>query len=86
MEDNGRAEFDLKKIYWNVKWLSGTSSGSPNISVIVPTEMDEKKFQLHLLYYKTLGKLRIRRMFSELIVRSTTYHISLDSAYQGEGY
>ena len=40
----------------------------------------------NLLYYKTLGNLQIRRMFSELIVRSTPYHVSLDLAYQGEGY
>ena len=37
----------------------------------------------HLLYYKTLGKLRIRRMFSELMVRSTTYYIPADSACNG---
>ena len=38
----------------------------------------------NLLYYKTLGKLTWERMFSELKVRITTYHISADSACHGE--
>ena len=40
--------------------------------------------QINLLYYKTLGKLTWEGVFSELIVRSTTYHISADSACHGE--
>ena len=39
---------------------------------------------LYLLYYKTLGNLTWERMFSELIVRSTKYDMSADSAWHGE--
>ena len=47
------------------------------------TRQATKKFGTNLLYYKTLGKLRIRRMFSELMVRSTTYYIPANSACNG---
>ena len=39
---------------------------------------------VNLLYYKTLGKLTWEGVFSELIVRSTTYRILADSACHGE--